>query len=254
MVSSNTLSLSLILFLSFSSFFSPSQSHNKVSLELYYESLCPYCANFIVNYLPQIFQQEDLLSIVDLKLVPWGNAKLRDNSTIVCQHGEYECLLDTIEGCAIDTWPQPNKHFPFIYCVENLAHQGRREEWESCYEKVGLNSSTVNDCYRSERGKQLHLKHADETNALQPPHTYVPWVVVDGEPLYDDYRSFISYICKAYKGTDAPKSCTQTSYISTAGKVETKAKHLYCVMEKVMPTWNKIRSTVASWMNLVGAI
>lgn len=48
-----------------------------------------------------------------------------------------------------------NKHFPFIYCVENLAHQGRREEWESCYEKVGLNSSTVNDCYRSERGKQV---------------------------------------------------------------------------------------------------
>lgn len=84
MVSSNTLSLSLILFLSFFSFFSPSQSHNKVSLELYYESLCPYCANFIVNYLPQIFQH-DLTSIVDLKLVPWGNAKLRGNSTIVCQ-------------------------------------------------------------------------------------------------------------------------------------------------------------------------
>ncbi|XP_058769037.1 gamma-interferon-responsive lysosomal thiol protein-like [Vicia villosa] len=254
MVSLNTLSLSLILFLSFSSFFSPSQSHNKVSLELYYESLCPYCANFIVNYLPQIFEQEDLLSIVDLKLVPWGNAKLRDNSTIVCQHGEDECLLDTVEGCAIDTWPQPNKHFPFIYCVENLAHQGRRTEWESCYEKLGLDSSAVNDCYRSEHGKELHLKHADETNALQPPHTYVPWVVVDGEPLYDDYRDFISYICKAYKGTDAPKSCAQTSYISNVGEVEAKAKHSFCVMEKVMPTWNQIRSTVASWMNLAGAI
>jgi len=84
MVSSNTFSLSLILFISFSSLFSPSQSHKKVSLELYYESLCPYCANFIVNYLPQIFQN-DLTSIVDLKLVPWGNAKLRGNSTIVCQ-------------------------------------------------------------------------------------------------------------------------------------------------------------------------
>lgn len=47
------------------------------------------------------------------------------------------------------------KHFPFIYCVENLAHQGRRTEWESCYEKLGLDSSTVNDCYRSEHGKEV---------------------------------------------------------------------------------------------------
>lgn len=85
MVSSSTLSVSLILFLSFSSFFSPSQSHNnKVSLELYYESLCPYSANFIVNYLPKIFK-DDLISIVDLNLVPWGNAKLRGNSTFDCQ-------------------------------------------------------------------------------------------------------------------------------------------------------------------------
>ncbi|CAK8565991.1 unnamed protein product [Lathyrus sativus] len=232
MVSSlNTFSFSLILFLSLSFFFSPPQSHNKVSLELYYESLCPYCADFIVNYLPEIFQH-DLLSIVDLKLVPWGNAQVKGNSTFVCQHGRYECLLNTVEACAIDIWPNLDKHFSFIYCIEDLALQGKRREWESCYKKLGLNSTLVDDCYLGERGKELDLKLASETNALQPPHEYVPWVVVDGKPLYEDSDNFISYICKAYKGTDAPKICTQASYISTAREVEVKGKHSFAISKE----------------------
>lgn len=240
--------------LSFSaSLFSPSESHHKVSLELYYESLCPFSANFIVNYLPKIFTP-DFISIVDLKLFPWGNAKLQGNDTFVCQHGPYECLLNTVEACAIDIWPDLSKHFSFIYCVEDFAIQGKRQEWESCFQILDLDSKPINKCYNSEHGKKLDLKYAAETNSLQPPHKYVPWVVVDGEPLYEDYENFLSYVCKAYKGHDVPHSCTQAPYLK---EVKAKPKHSVCYKEKGMTTWERVKSTIASllhMMNLGGAI
>ncbi|CAJ1960463.1 unnamed protein product [Sphenostylis stenocarpa] len=254
---STTLSLYLLMYLSFFAFFSRSESKSeshtpKVSLELYYESLCPYSANFIVNFLPKIFTG-DLAPVVDLKLVPWGNAKLRPNATFDCQHGPYECLLNTVEACAINTWPKLSKHFLFIYCVEDLVYQRKRDEWESCFEKLHLDSEPIKQCYNGEQGKQLELQYAAETNALQPPHKYVPWVVVDGEPLYEDYENFLSYICKAYKGTHTPRSCTQASYIT-----EVKAtKHSVCDKEGGMGRWGKVSSTIASWlhqMNLGDAI
>ncbi|KAF5744483.1 gamma-interferon-inducible lysosomal thiol reductase-like isoform X1 [Tripterygium wilfordii] len=181
---------------------------SKVSLVLYYESLCPYSANFIVNYLVKLFE-DDLISIVDLKLVPWGNAKILGNDTFKCQHGPYECLLNTVEACAIHVLPKVDEHFPFIYCVESLVYQHKYAQWESCFEKLGLDSKPISDCYSSGFGKELELQYAAETNDLQPPHEYVPWVVVDGQPLYEEYQDFISYICKAYKGTKVLKACSE---------------------------------------------
>ena len=57
---------------------------DKVKLNLYYESLCPGCQVFIVNYLVKIFDS-DLHTVTDLKLVPFGNAKVSDNLTVTCQ-------------------------------------------------------------------------------------------------------------------------------------------------------------------------
>ncbi|XP_019178638.1 PREDICTED: gamma-interferon-inducible lysosomal thiol reductase-like [Ipomoea nil] len=185
-------------------------TEEKVKLELYYETLCPYCSRFIAKYLPQLFDT-GLISITDLSFIPYGNAKIGPNATITCQHGEYECLLNTVEACAIDAWPDLSEHFPFIYCVENLVYEGKYTAWETCFANLGMDPTPVTDCSASGRGKELELQYAAVTNALEPPHTYVPWVVVDGQPLYEDYMNFISYICKAYKGSTKIPACSELS-------------------------------------------
>ncbi|XP_047090327.1 gamma-interferon-responsive lysosomal thiol protein-like [Lolium rigidum] len=176
--------------------------NGKVPVALYYESLCPASADFVVNHLAKIFK-DGLLDAADVNLVPYGNAKVRVNGAISCQHGPYECILNNVEACAIDAWPDVNVHFGFINCVEDLVVKNKREEWESCFEKQGLDPKPVMECYNSERGQKLSLKYGKQTDALVPPHKYVPWVVVDGQPLYDNFESFI---CKAYKG-HPPKAC-----------------------------------------------
>jgi interferon gamma-inducible protein 30 len=47
------------------------QVYPKVPLELYYESLCPGCQDFITTTLSQIFAKQDLVDIIDFKLVPY---------------------------------------------------------------------------------------------------------------------------------------------------------------------------------------
>ena len=61
-----------------------SAEEGKVSLELYYESLCPYCSRFIVNHLAGILE-DGLIDAVHLRLVPYGNARVGSNSEISCQ-------------------------------------------------------------------------------------------------------------------------------------------------------------------------
>ncbi|KAI8523525.1 hypothetical protein RHMOL_Rhmol13G0081000 [Rhododendron molle] len=225
-----------------------SEDKGKVALDLYYETLCPYCSNFIVNYLDKLFDS-GLISAVDLNLIPYGNAKIGSNATITCQHGPVECLLNTIEACAISVWPDLIKHFSFIYCVETLVYEHKYAEWETCYDKLGLDATPVTECYTSGYGEELELQYAAETNTLQPPHEYVPWVVVDGQPLYDDYENFISYICEAYKGTTLPNACSALS-LNTIQKKKRNTRAPVCYREDATKLFSsRIRSAITSWLD-----
>ncbi|XP_042012192.1 gamma-interferon-responsive lysosomal thiol protein-like [Salvia splendens] len=185
-----------------------SSSDDKVNLSVYYESLCPYCANFMVNHLLKIFQT-DLINIVNLRLIPWGNTQIQSNDTWICQHGVDECRLDVIEACAINSWPKVEKHFKFIYCVERLHLMDKHTQWQSCYGANNLDQTPVNNCYNNGLGFQLEMAYADETTKLNPRHRFVPWVVVNNIPLQEDFENFIGYVCRAYRGNKVPKACAR---------------------------------------------
>ncbi|XP_023875794.2 gamma-interferon-responsive lysosomal thiol protein isoform X2 [Quercus suber] len=187
---------------------SSSKSEN-VTVSLYYETLCPFCANFIVNYLVKIFQN-GLISIVNLRMVPWGNAWInKSDGSFICQHGSDECLLNAVEACTIIVYPDAVRHFRFIHCVERFTLEGKHTEWINCFQKSGLGTVPI-DCYNSGYGNVIEQKYAKETAQLNPPHRFVPWVVVNNQPIQEDYGNFVAYICKAYKGPK-PEACRSIS-------------------------------------------
>ncbi|KAK2972106.1 hypothetical protein RJ640_010269 [Escallonia rubra] len=194
----------------------------KVTLSLYYESLCPYCAGFIVNQLRDVVET-DLRNIVNLRLVPWGNTQRTPNHTWICQHGRDECVLNVVEACAINIWPDLATHFKFIQCIERFELEGKRAQWQSCFGALGLNPKPVTDCYKTRTGVDLDLRAADETDRLSRPHRFVPWVLVNNKPLAEDYQNFIAYVCKAYRGSNKPEACTSRRFeINLTGIPDTR--------------------------------
>jgi interferon gamma-inducible protein 30 len=183
------------------------QGVEKVKVELYSESLCPYCANFIINYLNPFFNN-GLIDVVELRIIPYGNAHIHADGSLTCQHGQDECYLNIIQTCAIRLWPKVTDWFPFIYCLEKLPRATAAQDWKSCVEPSRLDLAPLLECSASPLGEKLELEFAAETDRLQPPHKYVPWVLVNGEPLYENYEDVAIYVCKDYQGTK-PAVCSR---------------------------------------------
>ncbi|KAJ7298289.1 hypothetical protein O6H91_Y005600 [Diphasiastrum complanatum] len=71
------------------------ETSENVLVELYSESLCPFCANFIVNYLSHFFDN-GLIEIVDIRIIPFGNAHINSDGSITCQGRRQEVKSDPI--------------------------------------------------------------------------------------------------------------------------------------------------------------
>lgn len=74
-----------------------------------------------------------------------------------------------------------------------------------------MNWDSINSCATSEQGVNMIVEVAKITEALQPAHTYVPWVVVNGQHSQSSEAAvesnMVRYVCSIYRGTEKIAAC-----------------------------------------------
>jgi len=152
---------------------------------------------------------EGVFDIVDYKFFPWGNAffntsecpykqyshdgihcwldscgsaaKQPDadcyNGTALCQHGPDECEMNLIEACAMALHKQDvMASSEFVYCLES-----GKGTLSSCADYVNFDADEIQECADGPLGVRVNEYFAKATAALDPPHTFTPWILVGGK-------------------------------------------------------------------------
>ncbi|NWX32563.1 GILT reductase, partial [Notiomystis cincta] len=200
----------------------PQPAAPPVELSLYYESLCPACRDFLVTKLfsTWLLLPEEMLNIT---LVPYGNAQERNVSGKLdfrCQHGPEECLGNMIEACLMHEAKIFSSYFPVIFCLESGSSVTKNLEAcplsapcaRQCLQIYApeLDSGRIGACVQGDTGVALMHHNAQLTEALQPPHQYVPWITVNGKHT-DELQaqaeaSLLGLVCHLYQG-EKPEAC-----------------------------------------------
>ena len=77
--------------------------------------------------------------------------------------------------------------------------------------RTGLDWTRIDKCAKSKEGIEYLLDVAKTTEGLNPPHTYVPWVVIDGK--HDEksegelVKNMVKYVCGVYRGDEKIEAC-----------------------------------------------
>jgi len=144
---------------------------------------------------------------MDFTPYPYGNAKRSSSGQITCQHGSRECIGNLNLNCLIHVANNQTETFwPAWTCIE--GSEDPIKDAANCCTQAGISWLQVNACATGDLGNFLVNAAADATQALSPPHKFVPWVTVNGSPLSEnDLDNLVGIVCKAYQGPTKPAVC-----------------------------------------------
>jgi len=173
---------------------------------------------------------------MDVYSWPYGNANEVKNADgtwrFSCQHGSAECAGNMYEACGIehnnktmgDTHNTP-MWWAYFDCLEKSGNAGSATVAKNCASTGNLDWNTISTCAGSDPtagsptdGNPLMHNIALWTNALNPPHQWTPWVVMDGKPLTQAQLDIplINLVCNEYaaKGGTLPSGCKQLNSLN----------------------------------------
>ena len=181
--------------------FSSEQKHVP-KIQVYIESLCPDCYNFIVGSFKDFYEKVKRPNLAQIEFIPYGNAKEEYNTQtkkweFTCQHGEPECYGNLIETCAIQKMGRVNS-YSAILCLESNIEEydfDFDKTLEFCFKEDQTTLNEIKNCVSSDMGNLYEHQMAQKTES----HFWVPWVVVDGVHDIDVenqiLESLIDYVC-----------------------------------------------------------
>jgi interferon gamma-inducible protein 30 len=121
--------------------------------------------------------------MADVHLYPYGNAREKQSAEgweFTCQHGPTECFGNVIEACALKYITDPLAQQKFFVCVETHVRGQKHPDFKNAAMACTTDAASIMNCANGKEGMDLQHTIAVETEQLNPRHTHVPWIVVDG--------------------------------------------------------------------------
>ena len=191
---------------------------DRLKVSLLYEFLCPGCQAAITgSFGPAL--PKGLLQMVDLQLIPYGNASEYQNGSkwsFQCQHGQDECYGNTIENCILAHINDDEKKLSAVVRMEHHAGNGLSADQalENTASELNFDHNEIRTCARGDEGNRLQHAAAVRT----PSHSWVPWVLLDGQHANDEdaiVSDIFRWACENYNGANQkPAGCNTTYHVT----------------------------------------
>ncbi|XP_078064250.1 gamma-interferon-inducible lysosomal thiol reductase-like [Mustelus asterias] len=130
-------------------------------------------------------------------------------------------LLSDWQTCLMENLQDPFRYFPVIFCIESAEDVIAAAQLCLKIYEPNVPWANIENCVNGDLGNRLMHRNAELTEALNPPHDYVPWILVNGKHTdqleVQAVGSLFNLVCSTYTG-QKPKACTKAEEKSSFPK------------------------------------